>query len=54
MLGTSHHVFALDSYFGGYLEHVSDAPGSLCLVAVFYLDICVSWTDEPMWLDGYL
>ena len=54
MLGTSHHVFALDSYFGGYLEHVSDAPGSLCLVAVFYLDICVSWTDKPMWLDGYL
>ena len=37
--GTSHHVFALDSYFGGYLGHVSDASGSLCLVAVSYLDI---------------
>ena len=36
-----HHVFALDSYFGGYLGHVSDAPGGLCLVAVSYLDNCV-------------
>ena len=26
-------------YFGGYLGHVSDASGSLCLVAVSYLDI---------------
>ena len=40
--GTFHHVFALDSYFGRYLGHVSDASGSLCLVAVSYLDICVS------------
>ena len=37
--GMFHHVFALDSYFGGYLGHVSDAPGGLCLVAVSYLDI---------------
>ena len=37
--GTFHHVFALDLCFGGYLGHVSDASGSLCLVAVSYLDI---------------
>ena len=42
VLGTFHHVFALDTLSGGYLGHVSDAPGSLCLVAVFYLDICDS------------
>ena len=54
VLGTFHHVFALDSYFGGYLGHVSDASGGLCLVAVSYLDICVSCTDKPLWLDGYL
>ena len=36
---TFHHVFALDSYFGGYLGHVSDASGGLCLVAISYLDI---------------
>ena len=54
MLGMFHHVFALDSYFGVYLGHVSDAPGSLCLVAVSYFDIWVSCTDEPLWLDGYL
>ena len=52
--GTFHHVFALDSCFGGYIGHVSDAPGGLCLVVVSYLDICVSWTDKPLWLDGYL
>ena len=40
--GTFHHVFALDSLSGNYLGHVSDASGSLCLVAVSYLDICVS------------
>ena len=39
VLGTFHHVFTLDLYFGSYLEHVSDAPGSLCLVAISYLDI---------------
>ena len=39
VLGTFYHVFALDSCFGSYLGHVSDAPGSLCLVAVSYLDI---------------
>ena len=54
VLGMLHHVFALDSYFGGHLGHVSDASGSLCLVAVSYLDICVSCTDKPLWLDGYL
>ena len=54
VLGMLHHVFALDSYFGSCLGHVSDAPGSLCLVAVSYLDICVSCTDKPLWLDGYL
>ena len=37
--GMFHHVFALDSCFGGYLGRVSDAPGDLCLVAVSYLDI---------------
>ena len=52
--GMFHHVFTLDSYFGSYLGHVSDASGSLCLVAVSYLDICVSCTDKPLWLDGYL
>ena len=52
--GMFHHVFALDSYFGSYFEHVSDASGSLCLVAVSYLDICVSCSDKPLWLDGYL
>ena len=52
--GTFHHVFALDSCFGGYLGHVSDAPGNFYLVAVSYLDICVSCTDKPLWLDGYL
>ena len=36
---TFHHVFALDSCFGGYFGYVSDAPGGLCLVAVSYLDI---------------
>ena len=45
-----HHVFALEAYLG----HVSDASGSLCLVAVSYLDICVSCSDKPLWLDGYL
>ena len=54
VLGMFHHVFALDSLSGSYLGHVSDAPGSLCLVAVSYLDICVSCTDKPLWLDGYL
>ena len=54
VLGMLHHVFALDSYFGSCLGHVSDAPGSLCLVAVSYLDICISCTDKPLWLDGYL
>ena len=54
MSGTFHHVFALDSLFGGYLGHVVDASGSLCLVAVSYLDSCDSWTDKPLWLDGYL
>ena len=49
--GTFHHVFALDSLSGSYLGHVCDAPGGLCLVAVSYLDICVSWTDKPLWLD---
>ena len=52
--GMFHHVFALDSLSGSYLGHVSDAPGSLCLMAVSYLDICVSWTDKLLWLDGYL
>ena len=37
--GMFHHVFALDLYFGGYLGHVSDAPGSLYLAAVSYLDM---------------
>ena len=49
-----HHVFTLDLLSGCYLGHVSDAPGSLCLVAVSYLDICDSWTDKTLWLDGYL
>ena len=49
--GTFHHVFALDLLSGSYLGHVCDASGSLCLVAVSYLDICVSWTDKPLWLD---
>ena len=52
--GMSHHVFALDSLSGGYIGHVVDASGSLCLVAVSYPDICVSCTDKPLWLDGYL
>ena len=39
VLDTFHHVFALDLCFGRYLGHVSDASGSLCLVAVSYLDI---------------
>ena len=47
-------MFTLDTLSGGYLGHVSDASGSLCLVAVSYLDICDSWTDKPLWLDGYL
>ena len=34
VLGTFHHVFALDSLSGGYLGHVTGAPGGLCLVAV--------------------
>ena len=50
--GMFHHVFALDSYFGGYLGHVSDAPGGLCLVAVPYLNLCDSQTDKPLWFDG--
>ena len=50
--GTFHHVFALDLLSGSYLGHVSDAPGGSCLVAVSYLDICVSCTDKPLWLDG--
>ena len=54
VLGMFHHVFALDLLSRAHLGHVSDAPGSLCLVAVSYLDICVSWTDKPLWLDGYL
>ena len=54
MSGMFHHVFTLESYFGSYLGHVSDASGSLCLVAVSYPDICVSCTDKPLWLDGYL
>ena len=54
MLGTFHHVFALDLCFGGYLGHVSDASGGLYLVAVSYLDICVSCTDKSLWLDEYL
>ena len=52
--GMFHHVFTLDSLSGSYHGHVVDAPGGLCLVAVSYLDICVSWTDKPLWLDGYL
>ena len=52
--GTFHHVFTLDSLSGNYLGHVSDAPGGLCLMAVSYLDIYVSCTDKPLWLDGYL
>ena len=52
--GMFHHVFTLDMLSGGYLGHVSDASGGLCLVAVPYLDICDSWTDKPLWLDGYL
>jgi hypothetical protein len=47
-------VFALNSLSGSYLGHVFDASGGLCLVAVSYLDICVSCTDKPLWLDGYL
>ena len=39
VLGTFRQVLALDSYCGSYLGHVSDASGSLCLVAVSYLDI---------------
>ena len=54
VLGMFHHVFTLDSLSGGYLGHVSDAPGSLCLVAVAYLDICDLWADKPLWLDGCL
>ena len=54
VLGTFHHVFVLDLLSGGYLEHVSDASGSLCLVTVSYLYICVSWADKPLWLDEYL
>ena len=54
VLGMFHHVFALDLLSGSYLGHVSDAFGSLCLMAVSYLDICVSCTDKPLWLDGYL
>ena len=54
VLSTFHHVFTLDLYFGSYLGRVSDASGSLCLVVVSYLDICVSCTDKPLWLDGYL
>ena len=53
-LGMFHHVFTLDSLSGCYLGHLSDASGGLCMVAVSYLDICVSWTDKPLWLDGYL
>ena len=52
--GAFHHVFALDLSSGYYLGHVVDAPGGLCLVAASYLDICVSSTDKPLWLDGYL
>ena len=52
--GLFHHVFTLDLLSGCYLGHVVDAPGGLCLVAVSYLDIYVSWTDKPLWLDGYL
>ena len=52
--GTFHHVFTLDSLSGGYLGHVIDAPGGLRLVAISYLDICVSCTGKPLWLDGYL
>ena len=53
--GTSvlHHVFTLEVLSGSYLGHVFDAPGGLCLVAVSYHDICDSWTDKPLWLDGY-
>ena len=47
-------MFTLDLYFGSYLGHVSEASGDLCLVAVSYLDICVSCTVKPLWLDGYL
>ena len=53
-LGTFHHVFTLDSLSGGYLGHVVDAPGGLCVVAPSYLDSCVSWTDKSLWLDEYL
>ena len=52
--GTFHHVFALDLLSGCYLGLVVDASGSLCPVAVSCLDICASWTDKPLWLDGYL
>ena len=52
--GMFYQVFALDSLSGCYLGHMVDASGSLCLVAVSYLDICVSWTDKPLWLNGYL
>ena len=54
VLGMFHHVFALDSLSGGYLGHVVDASGGLCVVAVSYLDSCVSWTDKSLWLDEYL
>ena len=40
--GTFHHVFTLDLLSGSHLGHVSDASGGLCLVAISYLDICVS------------
>ena len=48
VLGVFHHVFTLNMLSGSYLGHVSDASGSLCLVAVFYLDICDSWPDKPL------
>ena len=54
MSGTFHHVFTLDTLSGSYLGHVSDASDGLYLVAVSYLDIYVSWTDKPLWLDEYL
>ena len=49
-----HQVFALDSLSGCYFGHVFDASVGLCLLAVSYLDICDSWADKPLWLDGYL
>ena len=48
------HWIPYDSLSGCYLGHVSDASGGLCLVAVSHLDICGSWTDKPLWFDGYL